>query len=126
MNLIQTLEQEEIQRLGKNIPEFAPGAGLYIALNILSLGQVAAPGIDLGFIGAPGCPGLVQSLDVTQSMVGTSPTQTVSFAVPASVSLGLQFFSQSAALITPNSLPNGQNAFGLTTSNGLASTTGQW
>ena len=25
MNLIQTLEQEEIARLGKNIPEFAPG-----------------------------------------------------------------------------------------------------
>ena len=25
MNLIQTLEQEEIARLGKNIPEFSPG-----------------------------------------------------------------------------------------------------
>jgi large subunit ribosomal protein L19 len=25
MNLIQTLEQEEIARLGKKIPEFAPG-----------------------------------------------------------------------------------------------------
>ena len=25
MNLIQTIEQEEVARLGKNIPEFAPG-----------------------------------------------------------------------------------------------------
>jgi hypothetical protein len=103
-----------------NIPPFVPG--LYIAINIMSVGQVPAPGLDLGFLGAPGCPALVQSLDLTQAMVGATSTQSVTFAIPAGVPAGVQLFSQSAALITPNSLPNGQNAAGLTTSNGIAST----
>ena len=104
-----------------NIPELTPGSGLYVALSIISLGQVPAPGLDLSFIGAPGCAALVQSLDFTQSMVGLTSSQTVTLTIPAGVPAGTFLYSQSAALITPNSLPNGQNAFGLTTSNGVAS-----
>ena len=33
MNLIQTLEQEEIARLGKKIPEFAPGDTVVVSVN---------------------------------------------------------------------------------------------
>jgi hypothetical protein len=109
-----------------NIPQFVPASGLYVAITILSIGQVAAPGLDLGFLGAPGCPALVQSLDLTLATIGATPTLTSTFTYPASVPTGLQIFAQAAALFAPNSLPNGQNAFGLSTSNGVASTVGIW
>ena len=35
MNLIQTLEQEEIARLGKNIPEFAPGDTVIVSVSVV-------------------------------------------------------------------------------------------
>ena len=102
-----------------NMPEFAPGAGIYVGINILSLSSIPAPGVDLFFIGAPGCSALIGSLDVILNMVGVTPTQSVLFPIPAGVPVGTTIWSQSASLIAPNSLPNGQNAFGLTTSNGV-------
>ena len=35
MNLIQILEQEEIARLGKVIPEFAPGDTIIVSVNVV-------------------------------------------------------------------------------------------
>jgi large subunit ribosomal protein L19 len=35
MNLIQTLEQEEIARLGKKVPEFAPGDTVVVSVNVV-------------------------------------------------------------------------------------------
>ena len=35
MNLIQQLEQEEIARLGKTIPEFAPGDTVVVSVNVV-------------------------------------------------------------------------------------------
>ena len=35
MNLIETLEQEEIARLGKKIPEFAPGDTVVVNVNVV-------------------------------------------------------------------------------------------
>ena len=35
MNLIQTLEQEEIARLGKSIPEFSPGDTVIVNVNVV-------------------------------------------------------------------------------------------
>lgn len=35
MDLIQTLEQEEIARLGKEIPEFAPGDTVIVSVNVV-------------------------------------------------------------------------------------------
>ena len=102
-----------------NMPEFAPGAGIYVGINILSLSTLPAPGVDLFFIGAPGCAALVGSLDVILNMVGVTSTQSVTLPIPAGIPIGTTIWSQSASLIAPNSLPNGQNAFGLTTSNGV-------
>ncbi len=109
-----------------NMPEFAPGAGIYVGVNILSLTQIPAPGVDLVSLGAPGCPALIGSLDVTLNLVGVTPSNTSALPLPPGLPAGIQIFAQSAALIVPNSLPNGQNAFGLTTSNGIASTIGSW
>ena len=35
MNLIQQLEQEEIKRLGKSIPEFGPGDTVIVSVNVV-------------------------------------------------------------------------------------------
>ena len=35
MNLIQTLEQEEIKRLGKSIPHFSPGDTVVVSVNVV-------------------------------------------------------------------------------------------
>ena len=35
MNLLQKLEQEEIQRLGKNVPVFAPGDTVIVNVNVI-------------------------------------------------------------------------------------------
>ena len=35
MNLIQTLEQEEISRLDKKIPDFAPGDTVVVSVNVV-------------------------------------------------------------------------------------------
>jgi large subunit ribosomal protein L19 len=35
MNLIQTLEQEEIKRLAKNIPDFSPGDTVVVSVNVV-------------------------------------------------------------------------------------------
>jgi large subunit ribosomal protein L19 len=35
MNLIRTLEQEEITRLGKNVPDFAPGDTVVVNVNVV-------------------------------------------------------------------------------------------
>lgn len=35
MNLIEQLEQEEIARLGKNVPEFAPGDTVVVNVNVV-------------------------------------------------------------------------------------------
>ena len=35
MNVIQTLEQEEIKRLGKKIPDFSPGDTVIVSVNVV-------------------------------------------------------------------------------------------
>jgi hypothetical protein len=108
------------------IPEFAPGAGVYVALAIFSTTPIPAPGIDLGVLGMPGCPLLVGTLDATLAAVAVTDTAPVAVTFPATAPIGAALFAQSAALFTPGSLPTGQNAFGATTSNALAITVGLW
>lgn len=96
------------------------GGGLYIGLNIIST-IPSNPGTPLAFLGAPGCEAYVGTLAATQTMVGATSSQSVTFAVPPGTPAGFEVYSQSINLVPPNSLPNGQNAFGLTTSNGIIS-----
>jgi hypothetical protein len=105
-----------------NIPEAGPGAGVYVAANILSVAGVPEPGVELTFLGAPGCYAHVLTLTDMTAMFGATSTQSTSFQIPAGVPSGFVLYAQSVALVVPGSLPNGQNSFGLTTSNGLRST----
>ena len=42
MNLIQQLEKEEIERLGKQIPEFAPGDTVVVHVNVVEVNRKRA------------------------------------------------------------------------------------
>ncbi|MEO6594092.1 MAG: fibronectin type III domain-containing protein [Planctomycetota bacterium] len=103
-----------------NIPEAAPASGVYLGVTIVSLTPDLA-GTALGFLNMPGCSLYVGSLDVTIAFVGGTPSLTTSLQLPAGIVCGMQFYSTAAALFVPNSLPNGLNAFGAVTSNGIAS-----
>lgn len=105
-----------------HMPEFAPG--LYVGMNTLSL--AAAPGVDLAFLGAPGCRVYVGTLDVTTPLLGAAPTQAAVIAYPPGMPAGLPVFAQSIALFPPHALPGGSNDFGLLTSNGIASLVGSF
>lgn len=97
------------------MPAYAPG--VHVGMNILSL--TMAPGVDLAFLGAPGCRAYVGSVDIGSPMVGTQPTQGVVISYPPGMPAGLRVHAQSIALFPPNGLPGGLNAFGLVTSNGV-------
>ncbi|MCU0863952.1 MAG: hypothetical protein MUC36_09180 [Planctomycetes bacterium] len=106
-----------------NLPEAAPGTGIHLAALFLSVGSVPG-GLDLGFLGAPGCSAWIASLDlpvvVPPSLTNTA-TSTVVFSA-AQIPAGSVIYAQAVALFNPAfPLPNGQNAFGLLTSNGVRS-----
>lgn len=102
-----------------DMPDFAPPAGLRIGF--LAFSAAPLPGVDLGFLGAPGCQLHVSNLDIVFpiSAAGSS-TQTLTLTYPAPLFPGLVFHAQALAFLPPNSLPGGLNALGLSSSNGLA------
>ena len=101
-----------------NMAAFAPGLG--IGLVAISFNQTN-PGLPLGFLGAPGCNAYIGSLDVTLAVVGAGSSLSTTFNIPAGAPSGVELFAQGINLVQPNSLPNGQNAFGMQLSNGIRS-----
>lgn len=101
-----------------NVPQASPTAGLHVAVVFLSSAPASA--VDLGFLGAPGCFAHIASLDIALSPGQiTSPSQNVSVLLPPGLPLGVDIWAQAMSLVVPGTLPNGQNAAGLVTSNGL-------
>jgi hypothetical protein len=93
-----------------NIP-----AATVLTGHILSFGQIF-PGIDLGFLGAPGCLQLINTAGSSSVLLFGSPTVTHNIAIPNIASFaGIILFTQSASL-TP-----GVNPLGLLTSNAIKS-----
>jgi PKD repeat protein len=80
--------------------------------NTVSGGSIPLP-LDLGSLGAPGCP-LRVSLDVTDTVVGAGTTASWSLAIPNNpLLLGFRLYSQAAPL-------SSSNAFGFVTSDAYA------
>jgi hypothetical protein len=100
-----------------NIPEAAPGSGVFLGLHVLSFG--ATLDVDLGFLGAPGCLLHLAGLDIVAGLVGSTPTLSNTFFMPPGITPGTVVWSQSASLVVPFTLPNGENALGMTTSNAV-------
>ena len=96
-----------------NVPETVTGSGQAVGLIIFSFSQNT--GLDLGFIGAPGCSAFVNSMDVPVAFVNPGASASVQFSLPSGLTPGAQFYTQAIALVS------GANAFGLVTSNGIAS-----
>ncbi|MCB9876605.1 MAG: hypothetical protein H6835_03295 [Planctomycetes bacterium] len=102
-----------------DVPEAAAGSGIYLGANILSLASVPHPFGELSFLDAPGCYVYVLTLSIVAPLVGPTSTLSADYVVPPGVPPGFVLFAQSAALVVPNSLPNGLNGAGLVTSNGI-------
>lgn len=100
-----------------HLPAF--GAATHLGALYVSLSSL--PGVDLGFLGAPGCRAYLGSLDGSVPMIGPAPVQDVLLLFPAGMPAGLTVFAQSLALFPPHGLPGGLNPFGLVTSNGIES-----
>jgi hypothetical protein len=93
--------------------EPAPGIGV----NFLSVGQIPAPGVDLGIIGMPGCAALIDITTAVGSLISNLPGQSMSIAWPLPANptfAGFQAFSQSVWL-DPFA-----NPFGAILSNGVS------
>lgn len=104
-----------------DIPDAAPPSGVRLAILVFSVAPL--PGIDIGFIGAPGCQLNIASFDVMFPISGVgSATQTLPLTYPPPLAPGLSFYSQAIGLFPGGSLPGGLNALGVTTSNGLRTT----
>jgi len=90
-------------------------ASAQLAAQLVSYG-VVNPGIDLGFLGAPGCRQNVNLTLASTSIMFGNPTATYSLALPGNPAFaGLPIYFQSAALVPS------VNALGLQTSNGVRS-----
>ncbi|MBL9077611.1 MAG: hypothetical protein JNL08_08915 [Planctomycetes bacterium] len=104
-----------------HMPDLAPPAGARVGLLFFS--ATAAAGIDLGFVGAPGCQLWLGGLDLSLPIVALGgPQQTVSVAFPPPLPPGTVFHTQAVALLPAGSLPGGLNAFGVLTSNAVDTT----
>ncbi len=100
-----------------NMQEIFPG--VTIGIVAVSLGQTN-PGLPLGFLGAAGCNAYIASLDLPLTVVGAGSSVSTPFPLPPGLPSGIELYSQGINLVLPNSLPNGQNPFGMLTSNGVS------
>ena len=88
-------------------------AGAAIGATMLSF-QPYNPGVDLGFLGAPGCAQYLNPWATVASVITTPGSFNIPFSIPiASSYVGLILSGQSAAFVP------GANAVGVLTSNGL-------
>jgi hypothetical protein len=96
------------QLVTTNVPAGAP-----IGATMLSF-QPYNPGVDLGFLGAPGCAQYLNPWASVTSIITTAGTFSTPLSIPSDPSyVGLILSGQSAALVP------GANALGALTSNGL-------
>ena len=82
-------------------PDFAPSAlpGFKIGLIIASFAPPVVPGVDLFFLGAPGCPAHVASLDVVEA---TDPAGAFLLPYPAGIPPLTELTFQMAFLFDTN------------------------
>lgn len=91
-------------------------ATIDLGLNLLSLGQIPAPGLDLGFLGMPGCAALIDINSMVGNLISNLPgfSMSITWPLPSNPSLnGIVIYSQSLMLEA------GINAFNGVTSNGV-------
>ncbi len=106
-----------------NVPEAAPGSGVYVSAVFFSLTPVL-PGVDLTGLLAnlPGCRGYLGSLDLGIASITAGPTSTAQFTFTAPpFTPNFTIATQAVGLFDPSfPLLNGETG-GFTVSNGLLS-----
>ena len=86
MNLIQTLEQEEIARLGKKIPDFAPGDTVIVSVNVVEGSRKRAQAYE-GVVIAKRNRGLNSAFTVRKISSGEGVERTFQTYSPAVASI---------------------------------------
>jgi len=86
MNLIQQLEQEEIARLGKEIPEFAPGDTVIVSVRVIEGTRSRLQGYE-GVVIARRNRGLNSSFIVRKISSGEGVERTFQLYSPTKASL---------------------------------------
>jgi large subunit ribosomal protein L19 len=86
MNLIQTLEKEEIARLGKTIPDFAPGDTVIVSVNVVEGTRKRAQAYE-GVVIAKRNKGLNSSFIVRKVSSGEGVERTFQMYSPAIASI---------------------------------------
>lgn len=100
------------------VPELSPGN----RVGVLAFGFTPdLHGTDLAGIGMPGCSAWLGSVELSLLFAGSSAGQGVALMLPAGVPPGAMLYATAIALVPPHSLPNGTNALGAVTSNGVIS-----
>lgn len=102
-----------------NMPESAPGSGVFVGVLAFSLAPAPAGGIDLGALGAPGCHQHVAGADVSLTLVGPTNGQQCAIALPPALPPGLTLYAQAAGIWSQPVAAS--QAFGIATSNAIAS-----
>jgi hypothetical protein len=93
-----------------NIPATA-----LLSVHLVSFSSIAAPGVDLGFLGAPGCNQLINT-PTTNFVLFGGPSATNNITIPNNpLFAGLAIHSQGASINLPS------NVLGVITSNGVTS-----
>lgn len=93
---------------------------VFFSITMLLLFPIV-PSVDLGAFGMPGCWLHIASVDSTLPLVGSQPNKTTALPLLLGIPAGVQLLAQWAALVSPNSLPNAQNASGAVIRNGVRS-----
>ncbi|MFN9577177.1 MAG: hypothetical protein ACK53T_15895 [Planctomycetota bacterium] len=99
--------------LGSNFTMTVSNVPNVVPLALLFFGTAQAPGVDLGFLGAPGCSAWTNANLTSASLSAIAGSASATIAIPNNPLLqGVSFTTQAAAFTLANVL-------GLSTSNGL-------
>jgi hypothetical protein len=95
-----------------NVPATA-----YFSAHVMNYASIAAPGLDLGYLGAAGCNQLIALGGASSLLIYGAPTATLTITMPTNPSwIGVSVFSQGASFVP------GVNPLGVLTSNAIQTT----
>jgi len=103
-----------------DLPEATPGSGAYLGVTVVGFAPLPS-GLDLTGASMPGCQ--LYLLDTVEFLLATGATKdlTTQLWIPPGVPVNAEFAATAIGLFVPLTLPNGENARGFVSGNGVKS-----